>query len=255
MASGNTAQFGLIYTIAESLMKSISKYSLLLLLILTKISFSQNITNTTSKTMLQTIANKKILYDSVKQVLIQVDVDDQKYRNEMDQVQEKYGGNSKEMKDLFKNMGIADSLNLIIVEKIIDKYGWLGADEIGNQANTALFMVIQHNNLKTQEKYLPVIREAVRNGKAKASDLALLEDRVALQEGRSQIYGSQLSWDLKTNTYIILPIVDPDNLDKRRAAVGLIAYADYLKGLNIMWNLEQYKKELPEIERQFKLKK
>lgn len=236
-------------------MKSISTYSLLLLLFFTKMSFSQDSANTIIKTFLQPIANKQILYDSIRKVLIQVDIDDQKYRNEMDAVQEKYGGDSKETKDLFKNMGISDSLNLIIAEKIIDKYGWLGADEIGNQANTALFMVIQHNDLKTQEKYLPVIREAVRNGKAKASDLALLEDRVALQEGRSQIYGSQLSWNLKTNTYIILPIIDPDNLDKRRAAVGLMAYADYLKGLNIMWNLEQYKKDLPEIEKQFKLKK
>lgn len=198
---------------------------------------------------------QKSIYDSIAQLLKQVDYDDQKYRNNIDVVQGKYGGGSKEMKSLFRTMSMADSLNLIIVEKIIDENGWLGADEIGEQANNTLFMVIQHNDLRTQETYLPVMREAVANNKAKASDLALLEDRVALREGRSQIYGSQVSWNMETNIYIILPITDPDNLDKRRAAVGLDSYTDYLKGIGLTWNLEQYKKDLPEIERQFKSKK
>ncbi|MDQ2753520.1 MAG: alpha/beta hydrolase-fold protein [Bacteroidota bacterium] len=197
-------------------------------------------------------SKQKATYDSIAQVCINVIADDQKFRNELDDVREKHGAQSKEMKSLFTNMSIADSVNLLIVKDIISKYGWLGADEIGNLANNTLFMVIQHSDLKTQEAYLPLMRKAVKNGKAKASDLALLEDRVALKEGRSQIYGSQLSWNLKTNTFIILPIIDPDNLDKRRAEVGLVQYAIYLKeSCNLTWDIEQYKKELPEIKRQF----
>ncbi len=196
--------------------------------------------------------SQKRIYDSLRQVFSQVDEEDQKYRNDMDDVRKKYGGGSVEMKNLFKEMKIADSLNLIVVEKIINKYGWLGADKIGRFANNVLFMVIQHSDFKTQEQYLPVMQEAVKNNNAEAQDLALLEDRVALKQGKKQIYGSQISWNLKTNTYIIYPIIDPDNLDRRRAAVGLSPYSDYLKVVNITWNLEQYKKDLPEIERQFR---
>ncbi len=199
--------------------------------------------------------SQKRIYDSLRQVFSQVDEEDQKYRNEMDDMRKKYGGGSVEMKNLFKEMKIADSLNLIVAEKIINKYGWLGANKIGRYANNVLFMVIQHSDLKTQEQYLPVMQDAVKNDNAEARDLALLEDRVALKQGRKQIYGSQISWHLKTNTYIIYPIIDPDNLDRRRASVGLSPYADYLKVVNLTWNLEQYKKDLPEIERQFKTMK
>ncbi len=195
---------------------------------------------------------QQLLRDSLVQELYAIDELDQRYRNQMEEVRLKYGGGTKEMKTLFKLMNEADSVNLIKVKAIIDKYGWLGADIIGSQGNTTLFMVIQHSDLKTQEKYLPIMRQAVNNGKAKASNLALLEDRVAMFEGKKQIYGSQLRWDIKNNTYLIAPIEDPDNVDKRRVAVGLGTLAEYLSNFGLKWNLEQYKKDLPEIEAVFK---
>jgi hypothetical protein len=45
-----------------------------------------------------------------------------------------------------------------------------------------------------------------------------------------------------------LPLEDPDNVDKRRAAVGLEPLADYVKSWDIEWNVEAYKKQLPAIE-------
>ena len=89
------------------------------------------------------------------------------------------------------------------------------------------------------------MREAVKNGKAKASALALLEDRVALQQGRMQNYGSQVLWSPTKNKYFILPLDDPDNVDKRRTAVGLQSLAEYVSAWNIRWDVEQYKKDLP----------
>jgi hypothetical protein len=43
---------------------------------------------------------------------------------------------------------------------ILQKYGWLGHEEIGDQANTTLFMVIQHSDQVAQEKYLPMLRSS-----------------------------------------------------------------------------------------------
>lgn len=110
-------------------------------------------------------------------------------------------------------------------------------------------MVIQHN-LAAQKKYLPVIRDAVNNGSVESRHLAMLEDRMAIKEGRAQIYGSQLQGDALTGNVDYLPIVDPDNLDSRRAQVGLGSYADYLAEFRLVWNLEIFKKRLPELERQ-----
>ena len=145
-----------------------------------------------------------------------------------------------------------DSLNLIKVKAILDKYGWLGPDEISDQGNSTLFLVIQHSDQLTQEKYLPLMREAVKNGKAKGSSLALLEDRVALGQGKRQIYGSQIGRNQETKNYFVLPLDDPENVDKRRAEVGLGLLAEYVKRWDIKWDVEQYKNDLPKIEEKIK---
>ena len=186
-------------------------------------------------------------YNAVTQQLFKIDELDQRYRNQIDYIETKYGRNSKEIQALYKNMHDADSINSVQVKAILEKYGWLGYKEIGSQANTAIFMVIQHSNQTTQEEYLPMMREAVKNGKAKGNGLALLEDRVALKQGRVQTYGSQVLWSNAKNKYFILPLDNPDKVDIRRAAVGLKPIAEYVSTWNIKWDVEQYKKDLPEI--------
>jgi hypothetical protein len=72
-----------------------------------------------------------------------------------------------------------------------------------------------------------------------------MEDRVLLGKGKKQKYGSQISMDTETQSYYVSPLEDPDNVDKRRASVGLEPMAEYLKSWQIIWNIEQYKKDLP----------
>ncbi|MBJ7428141.1 MAG: hypothetical protein JHD28_04170 [Bacteroidia bacterium] len=175
-------------------------------------------------------------------------IEDQTYRKQLDGIKKKYGRESNELKDHWKIIIEKDSINLIKVKSILDKYGWLGADVVGMQGNSTLFLVIQHSNQVTQEKYLPMMREAVKNGKAQGSSLALLEDRVALGQGKRQIYGSQIGRDPETQISYVLPLEDPDNVDKRRAEVGLEPLSDYVSRWQIQWDVEQYKKDLPKLE-------
>jgi hypothetical protein len=174
--------------------------------------------------------------------------DDQTYRQQVGEVEEKYGRESDEMKAHWKLISEKDSVNLIKVKKILDERGWLGPKIIGNEGNSTLFLVIQHADLETQEKYLPMMREAVSKENAKASSLALLEDRVALRKGQKQIYGSQIGRDQETGEYYVLPLIDPDNVDQRRAKVGLGTIQDYISNWEMTWDVEAYKKKLPEIE-------
>jgi hypothetical protein len=181
-------------------------------------------------------------------------IEDQQYRQQIDGIEKKYGWESKEMKDHWKIINEKDSINIVKVKSILDKYGWLGADVVGGQGNSTLFLVIQHSDQTTQEKYLPMMREAVKNGKAKGSSLALLEDRVALGQGKRQIYGSQIGRDSETQMHYVLPLEDPDNVDKRRAEVGLGLLSEYLNYWQINWNVAQYKKDLPKLEAKTKQK-
>ncbi|MBK8587214.1 MAG: hypothetical protein IPN88_18150 [Bacteroidetes bacterium] len=178
--------------------------------------------------------------------------DDQNGRQQLKEVEAIYGVDSKELKAHWKMISEKDSINLIKVKTILDTRGWLGEDVVGEQGNTTLFLIIQHSDIKTQERYLPMMRQAVKNGKAKGSSLALLEDRVALRQGRMQIYGSQINRDIKTQSYYVSPLEDPDNVDKRRAEVGLQPLAEYLLNWNLVWDVEQYKKDLPGIMEKWK---
>ena len=167
--------------------------------------------------------------------------DDQNGRQQLKEVEAIYGVDSKELKAHWKMISEKDSINLIKVKTILDTRGWIGEDVVGEQGNTTLFLVIQHSDIKTQERYLPMMRQAVKNGKAKGSSLALLEDRVALRQGRMQIYGSQINRDIKTQSFYVSPLEDPDNVDKRRTEVGLQPLAEYLLNWNLVWDVEQYK--------------
>lgn len=179
----------------------------------------------------------------LKALLDSIHNEDQGYRIEIEDIEKKYGRESVEMKKHWKKIQFVDSMNLIVVTKILDERGWLGSNIVGKDGNHALFLVIQHSNQITQEKYLPIMREAVKNGDAEPGDLALLEDRVALGQGKKQIYGSQYWFDKFTGKDYMFPLEDPENVDKRRAEVGLLPLSDYLRNMEIIWNVEQYQKE------------
>lgn len=170
-------------------------------------------------------------------------IDDQYYRSKLKETEKKYGRMSKELDDLWKTIHLKDSLNLVKVKAIIDKHGWPGIDSVGKRGNSTIFLVIQHSDLKTQQHYLPIMREAVKNKKAVGADLALLEDRVALAEGRKQIYGSQVGRDSITDWHL-LPLENPDSVDIRRRSVGLGGLYFYLRNWDITWNVEEYKKQV-----------
>ncbi len=134
------------------------------------------------------------------------------------------------------HMVMQDSLNLIRVTAIIDSTGWLGEEAIGRKANAALFLVIQHADARPdlQARYLEVMREAVKRGEAKPHQLAMLEDRVAVNHGRPQIYGSQIGW--KDGKGFVKPIADEEHVNERRAAVGLEPLERYVERFGLTWS-------------------
>ena len=207
----------------------------------------EGLRNTKKWKKLGVILEKKIgerHYDmALREELLAIYWDDQRYRQQLRDVETKHGRQSNEMRVLWKTINEKDSANTVKVKTILDKHGWIGPDQVGEDANQTLFLVIQHAPAATQRQYLPMMREAVAQKKAKGSSLALLEDRVALGEGKKQIYGSQVGRNRESGKYYVLPLEDPDNMDKRRAAVGLGSLADYLKNWGLTWDVEAYKKE------------
>ncbi len=189
------------------------------------------------------------LNKSLQKELEAIFEEDQGIRQKFIAKAEKAGFEHPSVDSLIKIMRFNDSLNLRKITKLLNEHGWLGIDKVGFTANQTLFLVIQHADLKTQEKYLPVMESAVKKGNASAGDLVKLEDRVRLGQGKRQIYGSQIGRYPHGNQYYVLPLDDPEKVDERRAKIGLEPMADYVKSWGISWNVEEYKRELPAIEK------
>jgi|SRR6478736_6217854 len=181
-------------------------------------------------------------YVQLRKELNEIYENDQLLRRAFEPVYLQYGKESTQFKSLAKSIHERDSVNLLRVREIIRQYGWVGYDDVGEDANGALFLVIQHSNKETRSEFLPLMREAVKNKKAVPRDLASLEDRSALENGRKQIYGTQLDRLPRTMTFFVLPLEDPDNVDKRRAAMGMEPYAEFLKSVKVEWDVEEYKR-------------
>lgn len=176
-------------------------------------------------------------------LLDEIHTKDQKYRRKTREIDKKYGRKSLQMDTLSKQIMRNDSLNLIEVTKIIDERGWLGPEVIGRKGTMTLFLVIQHADLQTQKKYLPLMKQAVKDNKASASNFALLQDRVAMRSKKKQIYGSQVGRDKESGMYYVFPVKCPKNINKRRAKMNLPPIEDYLSHWNIKWNPIEHKKQ------------
>jgi hypothetical protein len=183
------------------------------------------------------LCNAQQYNEALASELSNIENEDQKYRLMIDEIESKYGAGSDEMRKLWSTIQRTDSINVVKVTKILDTYGWLGIETVGSAGNMALFLVIQHADQSIQEKYLPMMRDAVKNGKAQSSRLALLEDRVALKQGKKQIFGSQIHRDNATGKSFVAPIEDEPNVNKRRASVGLEPLEEYAKRFGIEYKL------------------
>jgi hypothetical protein len=169
----------------------------------------------------------------LKEELEAIYIKDQMLRQMLDCAEEKFGKGSDEIKYFWGLINDQDQENEKRVLEIIDEHGWPGKSLVGGKANTTVWLVIQHAPLEIQEKYLPLLEASVKEGESRGSNLALLQDRVLMRQDKKQIYGSQIRTDQETGEMYVYPIEDPENVNKRRAEVGLGTIEEYAKRFGI----------------------
>ncbi|MBO9595339.1 MAG: hypothetical protein J7599_20720 [Niabella sp.] len=119
-----------------------------------------------------------------------------------------------------------DRKNTERVERIIARYGYPGKSIVGEPANTAVFFVIQHSSKIHQ--YLPLIEQAAKNDELPFKYYAMMLDRKLSNEGKEQIYGTQVSvkeitdpsTGSKKKFQYVVPIKDARNVNARRKEAG-----------------------------------
>ncbi len=125
--------------------------------------------------------------------------------------------------------------------ELLDEYGWPTATQVTEYAAAGAALIINHASYELRSKYFPLLKEAFERGEAQPLRFAKMQDRLLVEEGKQQLYGTQIKFEnLERTPY---PIKEPEFVDKRRAEIGLGPLAPYLKArFDIDWEASQKKK-------------
>lgn len=132
-----------------------------------------------------------------------------------------------------------DRENLITVISIIEKCGMPTLNEINQNQMSAIWLVFQHADNYHRKKYFPLLKISAENGDLRKSQMAIMEDRILMMDGKPQIYGSQIAQDKENGGWKIYDLQNPETVDKRRAEVGLEPLSNYVNRWSIVFNIEQ----------------
>lgn len=114
-----------------------------------------------------------------------------------------------------------------LLPKLLDKYGWPSATEVTEYAAAGAALIINHADHALRVKYFPMLEDAFQKGEAQPLRYAKMKDRLLVEEGKMQLYGTQMKFENMTR--VPYPILDPEHVDQRRAKIGLGPLAPYLK--------------------------
>ncbi len=137
--------------------------------------------------------------------------------------------------------------NFPLVKNILNQFGFPGFNLVGTTSSHNYWLLVQHSDfdLPFQKKALSRMKKQVHKKNASGQDYAYLVDRIAINEGRKQLYGTQII--MGESGTKLKPCQDILNLDKRRKQVGLPPIKEYLtKADALFWELNKDRLKKPE---------
>ena len=120
-------------------------------------------------------------------------------------------------------------VNYKTVLSYFNDYGFPGIKESDKFSSYAFWLIVQHcdHDVKFQNRVLSQIKKHVKKNNVNLQNYAFLYDRVKKNQGKEQLYGTQMVRDL-SNHYIPYKLKDAKNVNKRRKEVGLKTIEEYL---------------------------
>ena len=122
------------------------------------------------------------------------------------------------------------------ISEIFDTYGFVGFDLAGEKGSRNFWLIVQHSdhNPKFQKKVLKAMKKEVDKQNAIASNYGLLVDRVNLNTGKPQIYGTQITYNMNNGQAYPKKLKDSINVNERRKSIGLEPIENYLNDMSEM---------------------
>jgi hypothetical protein len=129
-----------------------------------------------------------------------------------------------------------DRQNTADLKELLKIYPWFTISEFGKKADGNAWLLVQHadHDPEFQREILAKLEKLYPTGETRPANYAYLYDRLAASwhdptKRRLQRFGTQ-GQCTAPGKWEPLPMEDPENVDRRRAAVGLPPLADYIAG-------------------------
>ena len=124
-----------------------------------------------------------------------------------------------------------------VLEAIVRQYGYPGFRQVGKKSANNFWLLVQHADAYPdfQRQVLQRMALAVKAKNASPSNYAYLTDRVAENSGQLQEYGTQVLYEGPgLGKAVPKSLRDPQNVNKRRAAIGMKPLESYLGRMSKM---------------------
>ncbi len=130
---------------------------------------------------------------------------------------------SEYVEEIMLQQELIDRNNINYIDSIIKIHGYPGLSLVGESACQTAWNVIQHSY--ELDKYYNLLRNASRRGEIPDSLFAKTQDRVLVNHGKKQLFGTQA--DCTPNgsgsfNCCILPIRNSKKVNERRKKVGFL---------------------------------
>jgi len=121
-----------------------------------------------------------------------------------------------------------------ILKQIFHAYGFPTYDLVGKKSSNNYWLCVQHcdQDLSFQQGILAAMEPHVKAKQADPRNFAYLTDRVNINSGKPQIYGTQVTY--KDRTAITKYLADPTHVNQKRLANGLDSLEAYLRMMTSM---------------------
>ncbi len=114
------------------------------------------------------------------------------------------------------------------LKQLIAGHGWPTRRSVGTDGATAAWLIAQHSDHDVAfQKEALALMQAAGDGDIDTTELAYLEDRVAVNTGAPQIYGTQIRCGPGAEPVPATPIRDEEKVEQRRKKMKLQPLADY----------------------------
>jgi hypothetical protein len=136
-----------------------------------------------------------------------------------------------------KTLEEIDKPNTKRLNEVFAEHGFPTTALVGRDGVQAFVLILQHSgDLELKKKSQKGMKRAYEDKIISVMDYTNFVDRLLTDQGKLQIYGS--GFETKDGKFVMRPVEDPKNLDKRRKKIGLMPIAEYAKMLGEMYKLE-----------------